>query len=53
MSLLKTVPGLAVRAITAVSAFIAGRLVQLGLLEDELLNVVDFDGQADQTLSAH
>jgi hypothetical protein len=53
MSLLKTVPALAVRATTAVSAFIAGRLVQLGLLEDELPNVVDFDGQADQTLSAH
>jgi hypothetical protein len=41
---LKNVPGIAARACSAVSAFIASRLVQLGLLENEGLDVVAFDG---------
>jgi hypothetical protein len=33
MSILKTMPGLAARALTAVSTFIASHLVQFGLPE--------------------
>jgi hypothetical protein len=49
----KSVPGLAARALRAVGVFIASRLVQLGLLEDEDLNVVAFDGRANMTVSVH
>ena len=45
------VPGLAARALTAVSAFIASHLVQLRLLEDENLNIVMLDGNANMTVS--
>jgi hypothetical protein len=49
----KSVPGIAARALRAIGAFIAGRLVQLGLLEDEDLNVVMLDGTANTTVSVH
>lgn len=53
MSLLKTVPGIAARAFDAVWYWAVSRIVQLGLLEDELLDVVAFDGNADTTVSVH
>jgi hypothetical protein len=49
----KSVPGLAARALRAVGVFIASRLVQLGLLEDQGLNVLAFDGAANMTVSVH
>lgn len=45
--------GPASRAWLATEKFLGRRLMQVGLVEDELLNTVAFDGQADQTLSVH
>jgi hypothetical protein len=48
------------RAWDAVSAFLIGRvaqlrilLVQAGMWEDRVLNVIDFDGDANMTVSTH
>lgn len=40
-------------ASVAVGTFVAGRLVQIGLLEDEALDVTAFDGNANMTVSVH
>ena len=47
------VPGIAALAFRTLDAWVLSRLMQIGLVEDELLNVVDFDGASDQTLSVH
>ncbi len=41
------------KVLSVFSAFIARRLIALGFIEDELLNVVLFDGAYNQTLSVH
>jgi hypothetical protein len=46
-------PGPFARAFRVVDAWAFSRLMQIGLVEDELLNVVDFDGVSDETLSVH
>jgi hypothetical protein len=53
MSLLKTAPGLAARAFDAVWYWAVSRIVQLGMVEDDLLNVLVFDGNADESVSVH
>jgi hypothetical protein len=54
------VRGVFARACCAAGAFVVGRLAQLrillvqaGIWEDRLLNVVDFDGSASMTVSTH
>lgn len=37
----------------AIARWFISRIVQLGLIEDETLNVAFFDGQANQTTSTH
>lgn len=39
--------------VRAISRWFISRIVQLGLIEDETLNVVFFDGAANQTTSTH
>jgi hypothetical protein len=41
------------RAWLATERFLGRRLMQVGLVEDEALNVVDFGGNADTTVSVH
>lgn len=39
--------------IRAIAGWFTSRLIQLGMLEDDTLNVVAFDGQYNQTTSTH
>lgn len=48
-----TKPSMLEKSLSLLSRFVAGRLIALGFIEDELLNVVAFDGKYNQTLSVH
>ena len=48
-----TKPSVLEKPLSLLSRFVAGRLIALGFIEDELLNVVAFDGKYNQTLSVH
>lgn len=41
------------RILSAISAWVASRAMQMGIIEDETLNTLYFDGRANQTLSLH
>jgi hypothetical protein len=49
----KEARGLAARAFRTFDAWALSRPMQIGLVEDELLNVVDIDGVAGETFSVH
>jgi hypothetical protein len=46
-------PGPFARAFRTFDSWLFSRLMQIGLVEDELLNVVALDGASDMTVSVH